>query len=143
MTKIFCGGEALSIRNKSHHNHALMFLNKMRDDTKFKYKTSNDFITPDKIMLCLNIMDCCEFMKNIPDESVQLICVDPPYNLELAGWDIYDNYLEWAAKWIDESYRVLSKNGSMVIFGGIQFRGANSGDIIDIIQYVRQNTNFK
>ena len=82
-------------------------------------------------------------MKNIPDESVQLICVDPPYNLELAGWDIYDNYLEWAAKWIDESYRVLSKNGNMVIFGGIQFRGANSGDIIDIIQYVRQNTNFK
>ena len=58
---------------------------------------------------------------------------NPPYNLELAGWDIYDNYIEWAAKWLDEAYRVLSKNGSMVIFGGIQFRDVKSGDLIDMI----------
>ena len=96
-----------------------------------------------KSMICLNIMDCCDFLKTIPDESVQLICVDPPYNLELAGWDIYNNYIEWAAKWLDESYRVLSKNGSMVIFGGIQFRDVKSGDLIDIIHHVRQNTKFK
>lgn len=82
-------------------------------------------------------------MKLLPDESVQLICIDPPYNLELAGWDIYDNYIEWAAKWLDEAYRVLSKNGSMVIFGGIQFRDVKSGDLIDIIHYVRNHTKFK
>ena len=88
-------------------------------------------------------MDCCDFLKLLPDESVQLICIDPPYNLELAGWDIYDNYVEWAAKWLEESYRVLSVSGSMVIFGGIQFRDAKSGDLIDIIQHVRRNTKFK
>jgi len=88
-------------------------------------------------------MDCCDFMKSIPDESVQLICIDPPYNLELAGWDIYDNYIDWAEKWLDEAYRVLSKNGSMVIFGGIQFRDVKSGDLIDIIHHVRHNTKFK
>lgn len=79
----------------------------------------------------------------MPDESVQLICIDPPYNLEVAEWDSYSNYIDWASNWIKESYRVLSKNGSMVIFGGIQFRESKSGDLIDIIQYVRHNTKFK
>lgn len=88
-------------------------------------------------------MDCCDFLKKLPDNSIQLICIDPPYNLELAGWDIYDNYIEWASEWINEAYRVLSPYGSMVIFGGIQFRDVKSGDLIDIIQYVRHNTKFK
>lgn len=133
----------MAIHNKSHHNHALMSLNKMRKDKTLKNKTASDFETPKKSMICLNIMDCCDFLKQIPDQSVQLICIDPPYNLELAGWDIYDNYIEWAAKWIDEAYRVLSDSGSIVIFGGIQFRDVKSGDLIDIIQYVRHHTKFK
>lgn len=133
----------MAIHNKSHHNHALMSLNKMRKEKTLKNKTASDFETPEKSTICLNIMDCCDFLKQIPDNSVQLICIDPPYNLELAGWDIYDNYIEWAAKWLDEAYRVLSDSGSMVIFGGIQFRDVKSGDLIDIIQYVRHHTKFK
>ena len=133
----------MAIHNKSHNNHALMSLNKMRRDNSLKNKTASDFITPNKPLLCLNIMDCRDFLKLIPDESVQLICIDPPYNLELAYWDIYENYIEWAAQWLSESYRVLSQNGNMVIFGGIQFRDAKSGDLIDIIHHVRHNTNFK
>lgn len=133
----------MAIHNKSHRNHALMSLNKMRKDNALKNKTAEDFSTPERIRLCLNIMDCCDFLETIPDNSVQLICIDPPYNLELAGWDIYDNYIEWAAKWLDEAYRVLSPNGSMAIFGGMQFRDAKSGDLIDIIHYVRHNTEFK
>lgn len=133
----------MAIHNKSHNNHALMSLNKMRKDKTFKHKTAVDFTRPDRIKLCLNIMDCFDFLKTIPDNSIQLICIDPPYNLELAGWDIFDNYIEWAAKWLDEAYRVLSNNGSMVIFGGIQFRDVKSGDIIDIIHYIRHYTKFK
>ena len=133
----------MAIHNKSHHNHALMSLNKMRKDKTLKNKTAADFEVPEKSSICLNIMDCCDFLKQIPDGSIQLICVDPPYNLELAGWDIYDNYIEWAAQWLDEAYRVLSDSGSMVIFGGIQFRDVKSGDLIDIIQYVRHKTKFK
>ncbi len=133
----------MAIHNKSHYNHALMSLNKMRKDNTLKHKTAADFTRPEKIMLCLDIMDCCGFLKTLPDNSVQLICIDPPYNLDLAGWDIYDNYIEWAKKWLDEAYRVLSKNGNMVIFGGIQFRDLKSGDLIDIIHHVRQNTKFK
>lgn len=133
----------MAIHNKSHHNHALMSLNKMRKENTLKNKVAADFIKPEKSIICLNIMDCCDFLRKIPDESIQLICIDPPYNLELAGWDIYDNYIDWAAKWLNEAYRVLSKSGSMVIFGGIQFRDVKSGDLIDIIQYARHNTKFK
>lgn len=133
----------MAIHNKSHHNHALMSLNKMRKDKNWKQATSKDFEKPEKVKIHLSITDCCEFLKQLPDESIQLICIDPPYNLELAGWDVYENYIEWASKWIDEAYRVLSKNGSMVIFGGIQFRDVKSGDLIDIIQYVRKYTKFK
>ena len=133
----------MAIHNKSHHNHALMSLNKMRKDNTLKNKTAADFDMPEKSIICLSIMDCCEFLKKIPDNSIQLICVDPPYNLELAGWDTYDNYIEWASQWIDEAYRVLSDSGSMVIFGGIQFRDVKSGDLIDIIQHVRHHSKFK
>ena len=133
----------MAIHNKSHHNHALMSLNKMRKDNTLKNKTAADFDMPEKSIICLSIMDCCDFLKRIPDNSIQLICVDPPYNLELAGWDTYDNYIEWASQWLDEAYRVLSDSGSMVIFGGIQFRDVKSGDLIDIIQYVRHNSKFK
>ena len=132
----------MAIHNKSHHNHALMAINKMRKDSKFELKSETS-LDVEKSTICLNIMDCCDFLKDIPDNSIQLICIDPPYNLELEEWDIYDNYIEWASKWLNEAYRVLSNTGSMVIFGGIQFRDVKSGDIIDIIQYVRNHTRFK
>ena len=133
----------MAIHNKSHNNHALMALNKMRKNNSLKHKTAICFEKPNKIKLLHCIMDCGDFLKQLPDNSIQLICVDPPYNLELARWDIYDGYIEWASKWIDEAYRVLSPHGSMVIFGGIQFRDVKSGDLLDIIQYVRKTTKFK
>lgn len=133
----------MAIHNKSHNNHALMSLNKMCKDDSLKHKSASDFEIPNEIKLYHRIADCYDFLKQLPDNSIQLICIDPPYNLELADWDIYDDYIEWASKWIDESYRVLSDTGSMVIFGGIQFRDVKSGDLIDIIQYVRKNTKFK
>ena len=134
--------EIVAIHNKSHNNHALMSLNKMQKEGSLKHKTAADFEMPAEIKLLHSISDCGDFLRQLPDNSVQLICIDPPYNLELAGWDIYDNYIEWASKWINEAYRVLSDNGSMVVFGGIQFRDAKSGDLLDIIQYVRKNTKF-
>lgn len=133
----------MAIHNKSHSNHALMSLNKMRKEESLKYKSASDFEKPTEIKLLHEVSDCVNFLKQLPDNSVQLICIDPPYNLELTGWDIYDNYIEWASKWLNEAYRVLSHNGSMVIFGGIQFRDAKTGDLLDIIQYVRKNTKFR
>lgn len=115
----------------------------MLKEDNLKYKSSSDFERPTEIKLLHEISDCGDCLKKIPDNSIQLICIDPPYNLEIAVWDMYDDYVEWAAKWIDEAYRVLSHNGSMVIFGGTQFRDSKSGDLLDIIQYVRKHTKFK
>ena len=132
----------MAIHNKSHSNSGLMQLNKMNKDN-IKHKTSVDFTVPSETNCVLVNEDCVDFLKNLPDESIQLILIDPPYNLDLANWDTYDNYIEWAAKWLDEAYRVISKNGSMVIFGGTQFQDVKSGDLIEIIYHCRHHTKFR
>lgn len=79
--------------------------------------------------------DCLVGMKNIPDGSVDLIATDPPYNIARdnnfttmgrAGID----FGEWdkgfdQIKWLEETTRVISKNGSIVIFNAWK----NLGDI--------------
>ena len=53
-----------------------MSLNKMRKEKTIKQKTASDFETPSDIKILHSIMDCCEFLKQLPDQSVQLICID-------------------------------------------------------------------
>lgn len=115
---------------------------KMHKDN-IKHKSSVDFEVPESTNCILLQKDCIDLLKTLPEESVQLILIDPPYNLDLESWDSFDNYIDWAAKWLEESYRVLSKNGSLVIFGGTQFQGEKSGDLIEIIHYCRHHTKFR
>ena len=56
--------------------------------------------------------DCLEGMKLIPDDSIDLIVTDPPYNIGKAKWDKIPNYIEWCGKWFIECQRVLKDNGS-------------------------------
>ncbi len=132
----------MAIHNKSHNNSGLMSINRMNKNN-IKHKSSINFKTPDITNCILLNQDCLELLKSLPEESVQLILIDPPYNLDLAIWDSYDNYIDWAAKWIDEAYRVLSPSGSMVIFGGTQFQNVRSGDLIEIIYYCRHHTKWR
>lgn len=132
----------MAIHNKSHNNSALRSILKKNKDN-IKNKTSVDFVTPEKTVSLLMNEDCVEALKKIPDESIQLILIDPPYNLDLADWDTYDNYMKWASAWLDEAYRVLSKSGSLVVFGGTQFRDERSGDLTEIIYHCRHNTKWK
>jgi site-specific DNA-methyltransferase (adenine-specific) len=132
----------MAIHNKSHHNSALMTINRLGKEN-IKLKSAKDFTIPEKTDCILLNEDCMDLLKSLPDESVQLICIDPPYNLDLEKWDTYSDYMSWAAKWLDESYRVLSKSGSLVIFGGTQFRDERSGDLIEIIYHCRHSTKFK
>lgn len=119
-----------------------MQINKMKKDN-IKHKSSIDFTIPERTNCILLQKDCLDLLKSLPDNSVQLILIDPPYNLDLEKWDTFTNYIDWASKWINEAYRVLSKNGSMVIFGGTQFQGEKSGDLIELIHYCRHNTKFR
>lgn len=132
----------MAIHNKSHHNSGLMQLNKMGGKEK-KNGKRGDVPAPPHVEILHETANCMDFLKGIPDGSVDFILIDPPYNLDLESWDTYGNYMEWAAGWIDEAYRVLAPEGNMAVFGGTQFRDARGGDLIEIIHYCRHKTKFK
>ena len=70
-------------------------------------------------MVNVNLMkgDCLELMKSIPDGSVDLILTDPPYGTTACKWDsVIDLDLMWAEVW-----RVLKKNGNVVLFSSQPF----------------------
>jgi site-specific DNA-methyltransferase (adenine-specific) len=70
--------------------------------------------------------DCLTGLSKIPDSSVDLVCVDPPYSL---GKDYGNNsdkqnpkeYLEWTYKWIDTVMPKMKPNASFYIFLSWQF----------------------
>lgn len=64
--------------------------------------------------------DCIEIMKQIPDDTVDLILTSPPYNVGIK-YDNYDdnlpieNYWNWCREWLKEFYRVLKPDGRCAI----------------------------
>ena len=80
--------------------------------------------------------DCVSLMERIPENSIDLIFADPPYNLQLnnellrpnnskvegvnedwdkfSGFQDYDNFTK---KWLLEARRILKKNGAIWIIG--------------------------
>ena len=87
--------------------------------------------------------DCLDVLAKIPDNSVQLIVCDPPYNILLADWDDHANYIAWAKAWLAEAERVLAPTGSIAIFGGLQYQGeAGSGDLLSIISHMREHSKM-
>ena len=82
--------------------------------------------------------DCIEGMKEkIPDESIDLIVTDPPYNIGKDEWDKIDNYIEWCGKWIKQCERVLKYSGSFYFFHN------DINSVIDILNYIKTKTSFK
>lgn len=62
--------------------------------------------------------DCLDLFKQIPDESIQVVFSDPPFNLDKKYNSYEDNkskeeYLEWCKKWLSEMVRV--SKGSIFI----------------------------
>ncbi|WP_252225492.1 DNA methyltransferase [Clostridium sp. ZBS2] len=66
--------------------------------------------------------DCLEVMKSIPDESVDLVFADPPFNLnKVYGDGINDyvseqEYIGWTEEWVLECLRILSPGGAIFIY---------------------------
>lgn len=93
---------------------------------------------------CVLTMDCIELLRRLPDESVQLVVCDPPYNIDVAHWDNVEDYVDWAARWLREVERVLAPSGNLVIFGGLQYQGeAGSGDLLGLMQHMRANSPMR
>lgn len=84
--------------------------------------------------------DTIEQMKLLPDESVDLIFADPPYWMRVDGilrrvngneydgcddeWDnqfnTLEDYQKFTREWLSECKRILKKNGSFWVIGGMQ-----------------------
>ena len=60
--------------------------------------------------------DCLPALAKMADNSVNLVCIDPPYNIGKADWDKIDNYIEWMGSVFIEIQRVLKDNGSFYWF---------------------------
>ena len=80
--------------------------------------------------------DCTEILASLPDESVDAIFADPPYNLQLSNelwrpnltkvdavndhWDQFDSfaaYDEFTMAWLRQCRRVLKSTGSIWVIG--------------------------
>lgn len=64
--------------------------------------------------------DCLQFLKALPDDSVDLIFADPPYNIKKAQWDDFasqEAYISWCESWIKECSRVLRSHGTLYVCG--------------------------
>ncbi|MBI4722464.1 MAG: site-specific DNA-methyltransferase [Candidatus Stahlbacteria bacterium] len=85
--------------------------------------------------------DCIAFMKEISDNSIDLIFADPPYNLSKSNfkikfsqmtskgtdlttnkgeWDFFtsqEEYKNFSEKWIKQSFRILKNTGSIWVAG--------------------------
>lgn len=80
--------------------------------------------------------DCLEEMAKLPDESVDLVFADPPYNLQLGGdlsrpdgsrvdavtdeWDHFDSFADYdrfTRAWLKEARRILKRDGALWVIG--------------------------
>lgn len=108
-----------------------------------------------KANLWVKNSDCIEFLREIPDNSVDLILTDPPFGLNEKQFDdkhynrknskVLSGYKEapsnilyedWVYSWVKEFDRILNKNGSVLIVSG----WTNEADV----QYaVRRTKKFR
>lgn len=80
--------------------------------------------------------DCIEIMQSLPENSIDLIFADPPYNLQLKGtlhrpdnsqvdavddhWDQFSSfsaYDKFTAEWLKAARRILKPNGAIWVIG--------------------------
>ena len=66
--------------------------------------------------------NCLDFLKALPDKSIDLITTDPPYYRVVNDdwdnqWFTVDEYYNWCEQWIAELGRVAKWSCSFWIFG--------------------------
>ena len=72
-------------------------------------------------------MDCLEYMRTLPDESVDMVFCDSPYGQNIRNergkikfdceWCSEEEFIEWCRKWLFESKRILKKGGMLMVWG--------------------------
>ncbi len=75
---------------------------------------------PPQLVDCVHCADAVEFMRKLPDNCIDLVFADPPYNLakDYTGYtdrQIDDDYLRWCETWLAEYARILKPGGSLFV----------------------------
>ena len=71
--------------------------------------------------------DVLEALNTLPNNSIDLIFADPPYNIgknfngHVEKWKTEESYLEWCYKWLDLCVAKLKPNGSLYVMTATQF----------------------
>jgi site-specific DNA-methyltransferase (adenine-specific) len=91
--------------------------------------------------------DAMELMKDIPDESIDLIVTDPPFAIDFKAQRLNYNrtqdrvlegyieippeqYYDFTVEWMEQAHRVLKETGSMYVFSG----WTNLRDILNALE---------
>jgi len=69
--------------------------------------------------------DALHALKQLPNDSVDLIFADPPYNIGKDFDGLKENweeqeFLEWCYQWITECHRILKSNGTMYLMNSTE-----------------------
>jgi len=91
----------------------------------------NDYI--DRVICA----DCMDILPELPDDSVDMILTDPPYNIGKDGWDRIKNYYDWLMVRFKECERVLKENGTFWFFH------INFTDLSEIHKRLQRDTCFR
>ncbi len=95
---------------------------------------SNIMYSTDQIKLIHG--DCLSSLQKVPDKSIQLVCIDPPYNIGKDTWDNIDNYVEWLISVIKILETKLKDNGSFFMFHN------EMETISELMVAIKKNTKF-
>ena len=74
----------------------------------------------------IHVGDCVDGLNNIPDDSIDLVFADPPFNIGYE-YDTYDDrldeekYVEWCQIWMAEVLRVLKPAGTFWLAIGDEY----------------------
>ena len=83
--------------------------------------------------------NCLEVIKNIPNKSINLVIIDPPYNIGKDKWDKWETvnaYVEFMGQVFKECERVLKDNGSFYFFHNDFLQ------IVELQNWINKNTDF-
>ena len=64
--------------------------------------------------------DSIKWLSSLPDESVDMIFADPPYNIKKADWDTFESqekYIQFSIQWIEQAARILKPTGTLFVCG--------------------------
>ncbi len=81
--------------------------------------------------------DCIRQLDKVNDKSIQLICIDPPYNIGKDTWDNISNYQDFMLCVIKKLEMKLRDNGSFFMFHN------DMEAIGELMMNIKQHTRFK